>query len=366
MPPSTSSCACPVRPTVPHNRQAQWSKALRLAHVLRKRDRRLVLSRSDRERGRLARRALNFEWGRGPIRGEVPGEQIGTRAIFIHDVRKLGTREEFHARVERHGPIDRGVCRYLAVKSAVSAAESLRKDRIKVGFADDRCWAAGSIRAAAIRNRVRQVILNEVPLGTTVGELCDHIRGGGLERIVFVPERRVAFVHFLAPSAAAAFSRHALYQGIMLRGQRLGARMKVDKRELAKLVPHIVANVAQGASRCLRVVVRPSHTSARTRFGATLSASGAWSASSSFRLRKRSLSHSMLADTFQSRAEALVSFTDIEHAIAASRLIYKQLGYKCAQVDFAEDRCAGPLPGAQRMAQTLQAHIANFLTLKPR
>jgi hypothetical protein len=68
----------------------------------------------------------------------------------------------------------------------------LRKDRIKVGFADDRCWAAGSIRAAAIRNRVRQVILNEVPLGTTVGELCDHIRGGGLERIVFVPERRVA------------------------------------------------------------------------------------------------------------------------------------------------------------------------------
>jgi hypothetical protein len=73
----------------------------------------------------------------------------------------------------------------------------------------------------------------------------------------------------------------------------------------------------------------------------------------------------MLADTFQSRGEALVSFTDIEHAVAASRLIYKQPGYECAQVDFAEDRCAGPLPGAQRMAQTLQAHIANFLTLKP-
>jgi hypothetical protein len=33
--------------------------------------------------------------------------------------------------------------------------------------------------------------------------------------------------------------------------------MKVDKRELAKLVPHIVANVAQGASRCLRVVGPP-------------------------------------------------------------------------------------------------------------
>lgn len=51
---------------------------------------------------------LRFQWGNRMHPGQVakPGSRVGTRAIFIHDVHQLGKREEFHARIAQHGPID--------------------------------------------------------------------------------------------------------------------------------------------------------------------------------------------------------------------------------------------------------------------
>ncbi|KAJ6510277.1 hypothetical protein C8R47DRAFT_790415 [Mycena vitilis] len=304
---------------------------------------------------------LKFEWGRrtSAIQGEVPGNTVGSRTIFIHDVRRLGSRKKFDARIARYGPIDRvhlntydngAFVDFMSAKSAIAAAKSLRGDRIRYGFADDRCYAAGRLRSAAMQNRVRQVILNDIPPGTSLAELCDHVRGGGLERILFIPERRVAFVHFLAHSAAAAFSRHALYYGVTIRGQRLGAKMKADTLKLARLVPHIDARVASGATRCLRIKGAPplSENEMRRdfeRFG---------------RVERVDLAP-------PTGCGVVVSFADIEHAMTAAWRIGHQPGYEDAEVEFAPDRCAGPLPnGAQNTAQALQAHIANFLTLQAR
>ncbi|KAJ6543883.1 hypothetical protein B0H19DRAFT_1267203 [Mycena capillaripes] len=296
---------------------------------------------------------LKFEWGRGPIRGEVPGRPIGTRAIFIH--RGLGTTEQLYDRLTPYGAIERifhaplgGVfVDFLTVKSAVAAVESLRRDGVLVGFADDHCYAEGRLRASAIQNHVRQVILGDVPLGITLATLCDQIRGGALERIVHVPDRRVAFVHFLNPSAAATFSRYALYHGITLGGQRLSVQMKPDKNPAwARLVPHLAAALKFGASRCLSVTNAPNIPESALRrdferFGLVE------------RVKRLPPPDNELT---------LVSFADIEHAIAASRLIGRQAGYEGARVAFAVDPCGGPLPGARERAKTLQAHIAGFLS----
>lgn len=64
-------------------------------------------------------------------------------------------------------------------------------------------------------------------------------------------------MHFIEHSAAVAFWRHAFYHGIALKGQPLGAWMKADKPHLARLVKHIATRVAEGASRCLRIVGLP-------------------------------------------------------------------------------------------------------------
>ncbi|KAJ7667575.1 hypothetical protein DFH06DRAFT_1182902 [Mycena polygramma] len=285
---------------------------------------------------------LKFEWGRRTIQGEVP---VGSRAIFIHDVRRLGSRKKFDARIARYGPIDRvhfntydngAFVDFMSANSAIAAAKSLRGDRIRHGFADDRCYAAGRLRFAAMQNRVRQ--------------LCDNIRGGGLERIVFIPERRVAFVHFLAHSAAAAFSRHALYYGVTIRGQRLGAKMKADTPKLARLAPHLEAKVASGATRCLRVKGAPLMREDEMR-----------------RDLERFGRVERVDFAPPTGGGAIVSFADIEHAMSAAWLIGQQPGFEDAEVEFAPDRCAKPLPsGAQNTAQALQAHISNFLTLQAR
>ncbi|KAF8211606.1 hypothetical protein K438DRAFT_2040920 [Mycena galopus ATCC 62051] len=293
---------------------------------------------------------LQFAWGRRTHeRQSGPGSRIGTRAIFIHDVHELGTRDEFHARLAKYGPVDRVLFKnneqsafvdFCAVKYAVQAAQALRDEGVRVGFGDDRCMSSGRIHATAIQNRVRQVTLIDIPDGTLVSELCDHIRGGALERIVYLRPQRVAFVLFLEHNAAAAFWRHAFYHGITVKGYRLAAWMKADRPELAKQVPHLVTAVADGASRpgALR--------SDFECFGP---------------VERVELVHiSSLGN-----GTVLVAFMDIEHAIKAVRLLRKAPGYERARIFFAPDPCAGPLSGAQRMAQTLHTQLTNLLNLKP-
>ncbi|KAJ7725069.1 hypothetical protein B0H16DRAFT_285634 [Mycena metata] len=294
---------------------------------------------------------LKFTWGHSRV---YRNRRPGTRAIYLHDVQRLGgTHEAIKARMSLYGRVDRvlftnddrtAFVDFYTEAYARNAIDELHKEGVKAGFTDDRCYTAGALRAAAVRNRVRQVILSDLPSETSVSELCDHIRGGALEKIVFLPERRVAFVDFLTHEKAIAFSRYAIYHGITLAGQRLSVQMKEDKPHLTALAPHIAASVAHGASRCLRVINTPERTvdavrRAFERYGAVERVE------------------------FQPPATATVAFLSIRDAIAASRLILNQTGYEYAEVEFTPDHCAAPLPSAQNAAQTLRAHINKFLSL---
>ncbi|KAJ7179551.1 hypothetical protein C8R46DRAFT_1074061 [Mycena filopes] len=294
---------------------------------------------------------LKFTWGHGRVDHD---RRPGTRAIYLHEVQRLGgTNEAIEARMALYGRVDRvlftnrdrtAFIDFFTEAHARKAIEGLHKEGVKAGFADDRCYTAGALRAAAIRNRVRQVIISNIPSETSVGQLCDHIRGGALEKLVFVPERQVAFVDFLAHEDAIAFSRYAVYHGITLAGQRLFVQMKEDKPHLTSLAPHITASVARGASRCLRVFNTPDRSvdavqRAFEQYGPVEKVG------------------------FESPATATVSFLSIRDAISAARLILLQPGYEYADVVFTPDHCAAPVPSAQNAAHTLKAHMNKFLSL---
>ncbi|KAJ6567353.1 hypothetical protein DFH09DRAFT_1156736 [Mycena vulgaris] len=300
---------------------------------------------------------LRFVWGSGRTGrwrpGPIPYHRVTTRAIYIHDVRQLGTREQFHEHITQYGPVDSVVftneeqsafVTFLAAATAYRAAHALRKESLKVGFADDPCWTAGRTRADALRSHTRQVRLTNIPPGTTVSDLCDHIRGGALEKINFTPEHRTAFVHFIEHESAAVFYRHALYRGITLGGQRLRVSIKMDTPELTRLVPHVAASVAAGASRSVRTSVS---------FPAD-------------RLRHDFEHFGPVERVELTDGGAIVSFTEIQSAIQATRLITWHAEYQAADIDFVPDRCAAPFLAASRAAQTLQAHMASLLALQQR
>ncbi|KAJ7163797.1 hypothetical protein C8R43DRAFT_253448 [Mycena crocata] len=293
---------------------------------------------------------LKFAWGQGPA-----PSRYGTRALFIHDVAQLGPADQLHERLSQYGSVDRvlftrqgraAFVDFLAVSSAKPAVKKLRKLGVKVGFADDGCWTAGQVRAFANESRTRQVILTDMPTGTTVTNICDHICGGALEKILFDTERCVAFVHFVTHEAAEAFYRHALYHGIMIGDQRLSTQMKPDPPHLARLPPHLAHSIENGATRCLHLVGIPDIPVERIRHDFE---------------RFGTVERVEVVKCDGSR-NALVSFTDIRDAIKAARSVVRE-PVRQIEVGFATDRCAAPFPGAQRTAQVLQAHIASFLTM---
>lgn len=67
----------------------------------------------------------------------------------------------------------------------------------------------------------RTVYLGNIHPETTTAEICNHIRGGILQNIRFIPEKHIAFVTFVDPNAALAFYHLASYQGIMIHNRRL-------------------------------------------------------------------------------------------------------------------------------------------------
>lgn len=67
----------------------------------------------------------------------------------------------------------------------------------------------------------RTIYLGNIHPETTTAEICNHIRGGVLQNIRFIPEKHIAFVTFVDPNAALAFFHLASYSGIMIHNRRL-------------------------------------------------------------------------------------------------------------------------------------------------
>jgi RNA recognition motif-containing protein len=92
----------------------------------------------------------------------------------------------------------------------------------------------------------RSVYLGNIGPDTSVEELCNNIRGGVLESIKVLVEKKCAFITFVDPSAALAFFRHTEANPITIAGRRL--RVGWGKC-LAPPSPKLLQDVNNGVSR---------------------------------------------------------------------------------------------------------------------
>ncbi|KAJ6627371.1 hypothetical protein B0H10DRAFT_382610 [Mycena sp. CBHHK59/15] len=228
---------------------------------------------------------------------------------------------------------------FMDVAAAAWAESDLRQNNVDVKIGEDRCLAAGNARSVAIRNRSRTISLDGTPPGTSVTDICDQIKGGALENITFLPERGVAFVHFLEHSSALSFHRYALYHGINLQNKRLVPRFK---RNSPPLVAQVYHNSRLGCSRALHVG------------GKVLNKDALWRDCQCY----GQVEHVSVSEATQS---ATVSYTDIRSAILASQVMHSRPGYGRLEIGFAKDRCAEPFEGELKAAKVLQAQLDSLL-----
>ncbi|KAJ6615478.1 hypothetical protein B0H10DRAFT_2220327 [Mycena sp. CBHHK59/15] len=294
---------------------------------------------------------LVFAWANGP----EPPPFTHTRALCISEPQYFGlsTAAHIHAQLDPYGPIDRVhflqgrdavFVDFCAVTSAEQALAALRARGAPVDFAHDHCAAAGEARASAIQNRSRVVVLDDVPAGTTVADLCNLIRGGALEKIVLTPARdgeaSAAFVTFMEPTAAAAFYRFAVYRGLDVQGRRLSPRFR---RNAGGRPPHLSNYIRLGLSRCILLTDIPDL--------AHFTESKIWHDARHYGPIEQ-------VTVSEPRRSASISFMNIQDAVAAHRQLPKRAGYAALKVGFKRDRCAAPFPGSQEAARLQHTQVA--------
>lgn len=92
----------------------------------------------------------------------------------------------------------------------------------------------------------RTVYLGNLHPDTTAEDICNHVRGGILQSIRYMPDRHIAFVTFVDHNAALTFFHMALVSGISV----LNRRLKVGwGKPSGPLSPAIALAVQSGASR---------------------------------------------------------------------------------------------------------------------
>ncbi|KAJ7667578.1 hypothetical protein DFH06DRAFT_1182919 [Mycena polygramma] len=270
-----------------------------------------------------------------------------SRSIVIWDQGRLGTIEDISNYMYQYGPVDRvalmkekgadrAFVNFLSAVSGARAAEELRKAGAEAYLVNDRCLVTANFRTLALKTQSRTVKLLGIPRQTPFSELCDQIRGGALHRINYTPEEGVAFVHFVEHDSAAYFFQHVVYQGIILRRKRLSA-VFLEKSE--KLATFMREHVELGATRCLGIqgVLNPDM------------------------LRNDCLRYGNIERMTFSESMSVVSFTNIQQAVRASRMLPSKVGYMGLKMTFMADPCAEPYVKDMDDAAALQAEVASLL-----
>ncbi|RKP07523.1 hypothetical protein THASP1DRAFT_16917, partial [Thamnocephalis sphaerospora] len=169
----------------------------------------------------------------------------------------------------------------------------------------------------------RTIYLGNLKRSTTVEDLCNVIRGGALERIRLIPEKRIAFVSFITASSAADFYRRALHPGLVVKHQRLRPGWGRPR----PLPAEVMRAVSVGASRNVYL--------------GGLEDPRAFTVE---RLRDDFAEYGEieLVNTLPERQCAFVNFTSVAAAVKAVDAIRGKSGYERVRVNFGKDRCANP------------------------
>lgn len=170
----------------------------------------------------------------------------------------------------------------------------------------------------------RTVYLGNIHPDTTTEEICNHIRGGILQNIRFIPEKHIAFITFVESNAALAFFHLANYSGIMIHQRRL----KIGwGKHSGPLSPAIAMAVQAGGSRNVyigNIEDFDLHTvdKLRSDFG--------------------EYGETELVNTFREKNCAFVNFCNIQNAIKAIEAMKNHPDYKNQRIGAGKDRCGNP------------------------
>ena len=195
----------------------------------------------------------------------------------------------------------------------------------------------------------RTVYLGNIHSETTTEEICNHIRGGILQNIRFIPEKHIAFVTFVDPNAALAFFHLASYSGVMIHNRRL----KIGwGKHSGPLSPAIAMAVQAGGSRNVYVgnIDNPDmldEDKLRKDFGDF----GEVEQVNGLKEKNCVSAHICLDDRTDGQADltcrcmrgqAFVNFCNIQNAIKAIEAMKNHQDYQNVKIAYGKDRCGNP------------------------
>lgn len=194
------------------------------------------------------------------------------------------------------------------------------------GF-DPNGYSAGNFMDSQIGNR--SIYLGNIGSETTVEELCNNIRGGVLESIKLLPEKKCAFVTFVDPAAALSFFRHSETNPVTIAGRRL--RVGWGKT-VAPVSPKLLQEVQQGASRNVYIgQITDFDTFTQDKLRADFEEFG----------------DIEMINFYKEKHAAYVNFCTIEAAQKAIQAIKDKEDYAPLRIAHGKDRCGYP-PRAPR------------------
>jgi RNA recognition motif-containing protein len=167
----------------------------------------------------------------------------------------------------------------------------------------------------------RTVYLGNIHPDTSTEEICNHIRGGILQNIRFIPEKHIAFITFVDSNAALAFYHLANYSGIMIHQRRL----KIGwGKHSGPLSPAIAMAVQAGGSRNVYVGnIEDFNLHNVDKLKRDFSEYG----------------EIELVNTLTEKSCAFINFCNIQNAIKAIEAIKNHDDYKNQRIGAGKDRC---------------------------
>lgn len=184
----------------------------------------------------------------------------------------------------------------------------------------------------------RTVYLGNLHPDTTTEEICNHIRGGILQTVRYIPDKHIAFVTFVDANSALAFQHLASYSGVMIHNRRL----KIGwGKHSGPLSPAIAMAVQSGGSRNVYIgnISDPDYFN-EDKLRADFSEHG----------------EVELVNSLREKNCAFVNFCNIQNAIKAIEAMKSHEEYQQLKIFHGKDRCGrsmalgvmggGPMTGA--------------------
>ncbi|PKI85866.1 hypothetical protein MVES_000199 [Malassezia vespertilionis] len=161
----------------------------------------------------------------------------------------------------------------------------------------------------------RTVYLGNLHQDTTAEDICNHVRGGILQNVRYLPDRHIAFVTFIDSNAALAFFHLASGTGITIHNRRL----KIGwGKPSGPLSPALALAVQSGASRNVYMGnIDDPKLMNEDKIRADLS-------------------------EFGTLEMAFANFTNIQSAIKCIEALKHCADYTTIKISYGKDRCGNP------------------------